>query len=80
MHNAGMSRRHLQLVLSGTVAERLDELRRRWDPDMAQRCPPHVTVAYPEEGQVDRDAAQRVAEGQLREAVRSGRQCRREVG
>ncbi len=37
-------------------------------------------VAHPEEGEVDRDAAQRVADGQLREAVRSGRQCRREVG
>lgn len=42
-------RKHLLFVLEGEVAERLQWSRSRWDPVMASRIPPHVTLAYPEE-------------------------------
>jgi beta-xylosidase len=44
-----MSRRHLQLLLSGSESERIEALRRQWDPLMAHRTPAHVTLASPEE-------------------------------
>jgi len=44
-----MPRRHLLFVLTGEAAERIQGLRREWDPVMASRIPPHVTLVYPEE-------------------------------
>lgn len=44
-----MSRRHLQFILSGSVAEQIELLRRRWDPLMADRAPAHISLVYPEE-------------------------------
>lgn len=40
-------RRHVAVLLEGSVADSLDELRREWDPVMS--APAHVTVVYPEE-------------------------------
>lgn len=45
----GPVRRHVLFVLDGEVAEQLQTLRRQWDPEMAARIPPHVTLVYPEE-------------------------------
>lgn len=45
----GLIRRHLLFVLDGETADRLQSLRMRWDPVMASRIPPHVTLVYPEE-------------------------------
>jgi len=42
-------RRHLQCVLTGQAAEKVETLRRRWDPVMAARTPAHLTLIYPEE-------------------------------
>jgi mutator protein MutT len=42
-------RRHLLFILTGDVAHRLQALRVRWDPVMARRIPPHVSLVYPEE-------------------------------
>lgn len=36
-------------VLAGEAAERIQALRREWDPVMAERIPPHLTLVYPEE-------------------------------
>lgn len=36
-------------LLEGEVAEQLQSLRVEWDPEMASRVPPHVSVVYPEE-------------------------------
>jgi 2'-5' RNA ligase len=36
-------------MLEGTAAERVQELRRRWDPVMADRIDPHLTLVYPQE-------------------------------
>lgn len=44
-----MSRRHLQFILSGPVAEQIELLRRRWDPLMAHLAPAHISLVYPEE-------------------------------
>jgi len=44
-----MSRRHLQFLLSGPATERVEDVRRTWDPVMAARAPAHVTLIYPEE-------------------------------
>lgn len=44
-----MSRRHLQFILSGPVAEQIELLRRRWDPLMADLAPAHISIVYPEE-------------------------------
>ncbi len=44
-----MPRRHLIFALSGETAERIQEIRREWDPVMAERIPPHVTLVYPQE-------------------------------
>ncbi|MFD9945532.1 2'-5' RNA ligase family protein [Nonomuraea sp. NPDC059023] len=42
-------RRHLSIALRGPAAERLERLRRTWDPRMAHVVPAHVTLVYPEE-------------------------------
>ncbi len=42
-------RRHLLFILTDDVAHRLQALRVRWDPVMARRIPPHVSLVYPEE-------------------------------
>jgi 8-oxo-dGTP diphosphatase len=39
----------VSIHLVGEVAASLDVWRTRWDPTMAARTPPHVTVVYPEE-------------------------------
>lgn len=44
-----MPRRHLLFVLTGEVADQVQAHRRKWDPVMAARIPPHVTSVYPEE-------------------------------
>lgn len=49
MSRSSGPRRHLLFLLSGPVAERLDQQRRSLDPLMATRVPPHVTLVYPEE-------------------------------
>lgn len=36
-------------LLEGEVSEQLQSLREEWDPTMASRVPPHVSVVYPEE-------------------------------
>lgn len=36
-------------LLEGEVSEQLQSLRDEWDPTMASRVPPHVSVVYPEE-------------------------------
>lgn len=46
-------RRHLLFLLEGLVADRLQPLRHRWDPVMASRTPPHVSLVYPEEATED---------------------------
>lgn len=43
------ARRHVLFVLDGEVADQLQALRSQWDPVMASRIPPHVTLVYPEE-------------------------------
>lgn len=51
-YRAGMTttaRRHLCVAVTGPVAERLEVLRRGWDPVMAALVPVHVTITYPEE-------------------------------
>ncbi len=42
-------RRHVSIHIPGDTARDLDAWRERWDPVMAARTPPHVTVVYPEE-------------------------------
>jgi hypothetical protein len=54
--------RHLQFVLSGAVAERLEVLRREWDPVMANRSPAHVSLVYPEEMTDERLLLERTSE------------------
>jgi 2'-5' RNA ligase len=44
-----MPRRYLLLVLAGEAGERMQELRREWDPVMAERIDPHITLVYPQE-------------------------------
>lgn len=44
-----MGRRHLQFILSGQIAEKVELLRQRWDPVMAARAPAHISLVYPEE-------------------------------
>lgn len=55
---AASERRHVAVHLDGTTAAVLDEIRAVWDPIMMRRCPPHVTLAYPEEV-VDEELLQR---------------------
>lgn len=43
------ARRHVLFALRGELAEDLQALRVEWDPVMAARVPPHVTLVYPEE-------------------------------
>jgi mutator protein MutT len=43
------ARRHVLFLLTGEVAVRLQALRSEWDPVMAARIPPHVSLVYPEE-------------------------------
>ncbi|MFP4074008.1 MAG: 2'-5' RNA ligase family protein [Actinomycetota bacterium] len=43
------ARRHLLFLLEGEVADVVQALRARWDPVMAARIPPHVSLVYPEE-------------------------------
>lgn len=40
---------HVTLFVPDPVATRVDRLRKRWDPAMADEIAPHVTVAYPDE-------------------------------
>lgn len=42
-------RRHVLFVLTGDVAQKVQALRTRWDPVMASRIPPHLSLVYPEE-------------------------------
>lgn len=44
-----MTRRHLQFILSGPVADPVELLRREWDPVMAARARAHISLVYPEE-------------------------------
>lgn len=44
-----MPRRHLLFVLTGETTDRVQDFRREYDPVMAERIPPHVTLVYPEE-------------------------------
>ena len=44
-----MRRRHLQFLLVGPVADQIDVFRKRWDPVMAARALPHISLVYPEE-------------------------------
>lgn len=43
------TRRHLLFLLEGLVADQLQSIRSEWDPEMASRIPPHVSLVYPEE-------------------------------
>ena len=54
-------RRHVAVHFEGAVADVLDEVRQRWDPVMAARTPPHVTVVYPEETADEAVLADRLA-------------------
>lgn len=44
-----MPRRYLVSVLSGEAAERVQSLRLKWDPVLAERIEPHITLVYPQE-------------------------------
>jgi 8-oxo-dGTP pyrophosphatase MutT (NUDIX family) len=44
-----MSRRHLQFILTGPIADQIELLRRHWDSAMAARAPAHISLVYPEE-------------------------------
>lgn len=56
------ARRHVLFALRGEVAEELQALRIEWDPMMAARVPPHVTLVYPEETVNERLLLDRVAQ------------------
>lgn len=45
----GSLRRHLLFPVTGKAANDLQTLRVRWDPVMADRTPPHISLVYPEE-------------------------------
>jgi len=69
VQNAGMPRRHLLFALSGEVAERVQGLRLEWDPVMADRIPPHVTLVYPQEVNDETLMVERIAEVASRTAA-----------
>jgi hypothetical protein len=43
------TRRHLLFLLEGLEADQLQSIRSEWDPEMASRIPPHVSLVYREE-------------------------------
>lgn len=51
---------HITLFASEPAARELNEIRRVWDPAMARRIAPHVTVAYPHEVDSVDDAVNRL--------------------
>ncbi|MDD9946442.1 MAG: NUDIX domain-containing protein [Myxococcales bacterium] len=55
------TRRHPMFLLDEDAPAELVRLRERWDPSMAARVPPHVTLAYPEETSDERLLLQRAA-------------------
>lgn len=57
-----MPRRHLLIELTGEVADQVQEYRREYDPVMADRIPPHVTLVYPQEADDEELLLDRVAE------------------
>jgi 2'-5' RNA ligase len=44
-----LTRHHVTAFVDLAVSEPVEELRRRWDPQMARQIAAHVTVVYPEE-------------------------------
>ncbi len=44
-----LTRHHVTAFVDPAVSEPVEELRRRWDPQMARQIAAHVTVVYPEE-------------------------------
>jgi hypothetical protein len=44
-----LTRHHVTAFVDPAVSEPVEELRRRWDPQMAGQIAAHVTVVYPEE-------------------------------
>ncbi|HXV72965.1 MAG TPA: 2'-5' RNA ligase family protein [Acidimicrobiia bacterium] len=78
-----MPRRYLLLALTGEAAERVQRMRREWDPVMAERISPHLTLIYPQEVDNEELLLQRVAEVASRTApfdVRPGRAERSNLG
>ncbi len=43
---SGLTRFQLTLFVPAEIAESVDDIRRRWDPIMAARVAPHITVLY----------------------------------
>lgn len=44
-----LTRHHVTAFVDPAVSEPVEQLRRRWDPQMARQIAAHVTVIYPEE-------------------------------
>jgi 2'-5' RNA ligase len=53
---------HATIFVAPEVAGPIEAARRDWDPDMAARIAPHVTVAYPHEAPISDLLIERVAE------------------
>lgn len=44
-----LTRHHVTAFIDPAVSEPVEQLRRRWDPQMARQIAAHVTMVYPEE-------------------------------
>jgi len=56
-----MPRRYLLFALTGEAADAIQRIRVEWDPVMAERIPPHLTLVYPQEVNNEELLLERVA-------------------